>query len=225
MSKGILGVGCSFTWGEGLYFYSELDNLPFKENHEFINSEVTQAMRSYKDKYRYLNLLSSALDTWYHSGAKNGGSQWLSNEYLKGGLFEDGYSYTDFKLLIYQFTLPERNFDRYETLDNQIIETDKILKKIENTGVKVITMCWDYQIPMFSEAYKKLFKHRHLDITYNGETRPYFHFLTKNDEYNLSIRSDFYKKGYQKNDEHWNKKGHKVISDLIIDKLKKDNFI
>ena len=181
MSKGILGVGCSFTWGEGLYFYSELDNLPFKENHEFINSEVTQAMRSYKDKYRYLNLLSSALDTWYHSGAKNGGSQWLSNEYLKGGLFEDGYSYTDFKLLIYQFTLPERNFDRYETLDNQIIETDKILKKIENTGVKVITMCWDYQIPMFSEAYKKLFKHRHLDITYNGETRPYFHFLTKFD--------------------------------------------
>ena len=43
MSKGILGVGCSFTWGEGLYFYSKLKNLPFKENHEFINSEITSA--------------------------------------------------------------------------------------------------------------------------------------------------------------------------------------
>lgn len=225
MSKGILGVGCSYTWGEGLYFYSDLDNLPFKENHEFINSEVTQSMRSYKNKYRYLNLLSNELDTWYHTGAQNGGSQWMSNQYLEGGLFDNGYVYSDFNLLIYQFTHHERNFDKYKSLDDQIIQTDKILKKFEDKNIKVITFCWDFEIPMFSDSYKSLFKHRHMDITYQGETNPYFHFLTHNDDYNLSIRSDFYKNGYQKNDEHWNKKGHRVIADLIVDKLKKDNFI
>ena len=35
MEKGIACLGCSYTWGEGLYFYSELEDLPFKEKHGF----------------------------------------------------------------------------------------------------------------------------------------------------------------------------------------------
>ena len=35
MSKGVVGIGDSFTWGEGLYFYSGLDELPIKPKHEF----------------------------------------------------------------------------------------------------------------------------------------------------------------------------------------------
>ena len=38
--KGILFGGCSFTWGQGLYHYSNLSNLPAtSENHSF-NSRV-----------------------------------------------------------------------------------------------------------------------------------------------------------------------------------------
>ena len=53
MSKGIFGLGCSFMWGEGLYFYSNLDNLPFNEYHNYDFSKITNGMIQYKNKYRF----------------------------------------------------------------------------------------------------------------------------------------------------------------------------
>ena len=237
MSKGVLGVGCSFTWGEGLYFYSDLENLPFKENHEFIPSEITAAMRSYKDKHRYIQLVSDELNTWCHTNNGNGGSNWMSNMFLQDILDEsqkcsvrgtnryddtlklENYKVTDFDLLIYQFTNPQRNYHKYDGFEDAVIQTDKILRKFEDNGVKVLTISWDWEIPINSDNYKELFKHRHVDITYNGTTHPYFHFLTHDDNYNLSIRSDFYKQGLQKNDEHLNKRGHFVIKENIMNNL------
>ena len=35
--KGIVFTGDSFTWGQGLYFYSNLDDIYYPKNCEFMN--------------------------------------------------------------------------------------------------------------------------------------------------------------------------------------------
>ena len=105
MSKGILGIGCSFTWGESLYYYADLDNLPVTEYHSFDNSKVNLSMRAYKDKQRYLRRVADYYDTWDLVLSENGGnnedtfihSTWNS-------VLNKKISITDFKLVIWQIT-------------------------------------------------------------------------------------------------------------------------
>lgn len=46
--KGILFGGCSFTWGQGLYFYSDLPNLynPSKLLHQIISNDIIQSIEN-----------------------------------------------------------------------------------------------------------------------------------------------------------------------------------
>ena len=37
--KGIIFGGCSFTWGQGLYFYSDLVDLKYPKSHYVFNGE------------------------------------------------------------------------------------------------------------------------------------------------------------------------------------------
>ena len=224
MSKGILGIGCSYTWGEGLYFYSKLDNLPFRENHVFEPSKVTPPMLKYKDKHKFVNLVAEYYNTWYWTEMGNGGTNlqfvnYLEHEFTNRDLF----SYNDFSLVIFQFTHCTRDMQSGFDIDTQIEKVDKICKEIEKNNVKVLTLCWDEEIPN-SILYKKLFNKRHIDITIDNVTKPAFDYFIWNDKYNITVASDFKSKNLQKNDLHFNHKGHNVISDLIIKKLKQDNF-
>jgi len=64
MSKGVLGLGCSYTWGEGLYYYSDLDDLPFRKKHTYDPKDIRKSMELFKDKHRYLQKVADYLDTW-----------------------------------------------------------------------------------------------------------------------------------------------------------------
>ena len=226
MSKGVLGIGCSYTWGEGLYYYSDLDNLPFKEKHEFDPHTVTPAMMLYKDNHKFIKLVADYLNTWWWTNRGNGGTNesaikfYLEDEFTNKDLFK----INDFQLIVFQFTHVGRSIFDGIDMETQIKMVDEKLKEFENSGVKVITFCWDEEIPN-SDIYKQLFKNRHIDITIDGEFKPGFDYFVWNDKFNITIQSDFLSKGYQKNDLHFNLKGHRIIADLIINKLKKDNFI
>jgi len=114
MSKGILGIGCSFTWGESLYYYSDLENLPITEYHNFVDSEVNLSMRAYKDRHRYVRKLADYYDTWELVLSHNGGSNvnsfidnvWKSILYKKVDI-------SDFKLIVWQITGWDREITRY----------------------------------------------------------------------------------------------------------------
>ena len=227
MSKGVLGLGDSYTWGEGLYFYSDLDNLPFSENHCFEDSEVTSAMRLYKDRHKYLALVANYLDTWFWNDEGNGGSQYSQIDYVRNHLTrKDGFNYSDFKLVIFQFTQFQRDIEKYHKTDidlalqYQIEDVDKLLKEFESLGIPTITISWCRFISEHP-LYQKLFEKRHTDITYNGESYSSFAPLVWNDYHGLTVKSDFAEKGLQKNDEHFNKKGNRVIADSIISKIEK----
>ena len=225
MSKGILGVGCSFTWGEGLYYYSDLDNLPFKENHEFNPSEVTPAMMLYKDNNKFIKIVADYLNTWWWTNRGNGGTNvsaikwYLDDEFINKDLFK----INDFKLMIFQFTHAGRSTFDGVSIEEQINMVDKKCKQFENQGVKVVSFCWDEDIPS-ETLYQSLFKDRHIDISMDGITKPGFDYFVWNDSFNLTIASDFKEQNIQKNDLHFNHNGHRLIADLIIKKLKSDNF-
>lgn len=225
MSKGILGIGCSYTWGEGLYYYSELDNLPLKPSHEFNPSEVTPAMMLYKDNNKFIKLVADYLNTWWWTNRGNGGTNVSAIKFYLDDAFinKDLFKINDFKLMIFQFTHYGRSaFDGVD-IEEQINLVNDKCNEFENNGVKVISFCWDEDIPKHT-LYKKLFKNRHIDITINNITKEGFDYFVWNDEFNITVQSDFIDNGFQKNDLHFNKKGHRLIADLIIDKLEEDNF-
>lgn len=109
MSKGILGIGCSFTWGESLYYYSDLENLPVTEYHEFDNSLLNLSMLAYKDKQRYLRRVADYYDTWELVLSKNGGNNQDTFIHTTWNhIIHDEVNITDFKLVIWQITSWER---------------------------------------------------------------------------------------------------------------------
>jgi len=236
MSKGVLGIGCSYTWGEGLYFYSNLEGLPFSENHYFNHRTVTPAMEAFKDKHKFISLIADYYNTWGFTNPGNGGDHktlldWGSQLIEKYNRFKK----TDFDLLIFQFTARERDFLKFDlSIENIIEQVNHLLLDYENLGIKVVSISWDPEIPEH-DLYEKYFKHRHVDIHLGSRTFKSFYNLTKdlevdgdplqnNESYNFTISSDFEKYGFQKNDEHFNLHGHRVVADSIIKKLDEDNF-
>ena len=120
--KGILFGGCSFTWGQGLYFYSDLPNLPFEaQNYGFDPKEISEPMLRYKNSIRYPRLVSSYFETFEvlkdDVGVLlgNGGSEDESFEYFDY-LFnvEKKYKYSDFSYIILQLSNIWRNDFHFE---------------------------------------------------------------------------------------------------------------
>lgn len=224
MSKGILGLGCSFTWGEGLYYYSDLEGLPFGKNHKFVFEDVKPAMIQYKNMHRFIQLVANHYKTWSWANRGNGGTNFSICDYVDEDFTEqDEFKFSDFKLVIFQFTHFGR--DSYEgiSIDEQITRADLICSDFEREGIKVVSICWDEEIPS-QDLYRKRFKNRHIDISLDGVTKPGFDYFIWNDKYNITVASDFKEKKLQQNDLHFNHNGHQLIADLIIKKLEKDDF-
>lgn len=239
VTKGVLGIGCSFTWGEGLYFYSNLANTPpLKEKHEFDGTQVlTESHIQFKNKNRFLRIVADNYGMWDISNIGNGGSNVRNiKDYVEGVLINsNGINITDFGLVIYQFTSPDRDFiNQYRTkegwlkgdpmpIEDQIEFVNTAITDWESKGVKVVTLSWYDEFPNHP-LYQKYFKNRHVNIEVDGDTHTSFEYFLHKDKYNVTISSDFKEKGFQKNDIHFNPNGHRCIADSIIKKLKNDNW-
>ena len=63
--KGILFGGCSFTWGQGLYYYSNLNRLPILENDYTYHPElIKESHLRFKDSIRYPRLVANNFNTF-----------------------------------------------------------------------------------------------------------------------------------------------------------------
>lgn len=227
----VLGLGCSFTWGEGLYFYSGLPNLPFGETHNFQGiPSLSNSHIKFKDKHRYLKLVANYYGLQEVSNVGNGGSNVRNITD-----FAELFTITDFSLIIIQLTSPDRDFinqrrtnDGHLTgdpmpIEDQIEFINKNVKDWEKNNIKVVTFSWYPEFPN-NQLYQTYFKHNHVDIEVDGVVKNSFEYFLQNDKYNVTISSDFKSKGLQKNDLHFNLKGHQCIANSILKKLKKDNW-
>ena len=248
MQKGIIFLGCSHTWGEGLYFYSGLDGLPFTETHSYDASKIRSVFHDYRKKYRYTRLLSDNLDTWeYTSDIGNGGTNITHFNYVIQENMKHGHiKYNDFGLFVWQLTDPvrdipgghdrlekETNDDFYQSeIKNHLFFIERIVRRWESKGVKVLLLGYldDYiNHPSCSEYIKNRwvyleFQNIKYSCIYSMLTE---HPIKSENGINippLSLHDDFSSMGYQKNDIHPNKLGHTIICNSILKKLKEDNF-
>lgn len=130
--KGILFGGCSFTWGQGLYFYSNLPNLynPVHE-YEFRHNMVTPAQIKFKNTLYYPRLVANHFNTFEVVKKENGGSEDETFKFFNS-IFEnrndiisknnDKYTYDDFDYIVIQLSELYRNKFNFKINDVEFSE-------------------------------------------------------------------------------------------------------
>lgn len=117
--KGLLFGGCSFTWGQGLYFYSDLPKLHNPKKYNYDAHLVTQAQRRFKDTIRYPRLVANHFNTFESFKKQNGGSEDETFMFFKKiftppnnhneHLTDESHDYDDFSYIIIQLSQIFRN--------------------------------------------------------------------------------------------------------------------
>jgi hypothetical protein len=134
--KGIAFAGCSFTWGQGLYYYSNMSTLKEPLPDHYDESLVTTAHLKFMESIRFPRLVSNNFKTFEIVHPGNGGSDKTICEYWKwcfGYNSTPVYHFDEFGYLIYQLTQPERvafkfhNGEIYVT--NERIDDTKLYHK------------------------------------------------------------------------------------------------
>jgi len=102
--NGIIFAGDSFTWGQGLYFYSELPNqiqIPLLGH--YIKEYVTESHKNFKNTKRFARLVANHFETFELVKIDNGGSDQQSLDFIDD-IFKSGYTYKDISYVIFQTT-------------------------------------------------------------------------------------------------------------------------
>lgn len=74
ITKGIIFAGCSFTWGQGLYYYSNLETLQEPPPNYFYEHYVTPAHYDFMKSVRYPRIVANRFSTFELVQPWNGGS-------------------------------------------------------------------------------------------------------------------------------------------------------
>jgi hypothetical protein len=72
--KGIMFVGCSFTWGQGLYYYSNMPTLKEPLPDHYDSMLVSEPHMEFMKTLRYPRLVASHFNTFELVAPENGGS-------------------------------------------------------------------------------------------------------------------------------------------------------
>lgn len=143
--KGILFGGCSFTWGQGLYFYSELNRLIYPINeYTYNNSVVNDAHMKFRDTLRYPRLVANHFKTFEVFKNENGGCEdetfdffqtiftFKDNRGANSHLSTERYEYDDFDYIVIQLSQLWRNKFYFE--DDGVIEHASVWPGSKNVG-------------------------------------------------------------------------------------------
>ena len=109
--KGILFGGCSFTWGQGLYFYSDLNRLVYPINeYTYNDNSVNDAHRKYRDTLRYPRLVANHFNTFEITKDSNGGREEDSFDFLNNIFnINETHKFEEIEYIILQTSIPTRN--------------------------------------------------------------------------------------------------------------------
>jgi hypothetical protein len=111
--KSIIFGGCSFTWGEGLYYYSDFNNLIVQNEGQFDHQFLTDAHLRYKDTLRFPRLVANHFNTIEIVKSTNGGSDLSTIEFVNQVLGEGEnnvkYTINEIDYIIFQTSQIVRN--------------------------------------------------------------------------------------------------------------------
>lgn len=156
--------GCSFTWGQGLYFYSDLPNLynP-KSIYRFESDKITTAQLKFKDTLRFPRLVANHFNTFEVVKEINGGSEDISFEFFNS-IFSNKkdiistnnkYTYDDFDYLIIQLSSIIRNKFYFNINGIEISRPFQNLSNVDENDILTYMKINDYT---FDDCYNQFLK-------------------------------------------------------------------
>ena len=149
--KGMVFAGCSFTWGQGLYFYSNLPTLVEPKPHHYDHTLVKETHMAYMRSVRHPRLVANHFNTYEITQPFNGGSHDSILSWWKASFSKDPnwnlestftvpkIDYSDISHLIFQCTQPHRCWIMLKNKDNQpyqITFTDSYLPQYRDDLTK-----------------------------------------------------------------------------------------
>jgi hypothetical protein len=132
--KGMIFGGCSFTWGQGLWFYSDLENMYYPETpFNFDISKINDAELNFKNSLRYSRLVANYFGGFDIQKLGNGGSEDTTFQFIDQ-LFT-GSSRTDISI------------ERFEPndIDYIIVQTSQVYRNrfhFELDGEEQFAIIW-----------------------------------------------------------------------------------
>lgn len=123
VTKGILFAGCSFTWGQGLYYYSNMSTLKEPPPDAYNASLVKDAHNDFRKTLYYPRLVANHFNTFEVVKIENGGSEVTSFDYMKcafglmgriNNYIMSEYSFDEIEYIIFQTSQPQRNTYCYD---------------------------------------------------------------------------------------------------------------
>jgi hypothetical protein len=118
--KGIIFAGCSFTWGQGLYYYSDMKTLVDQRGSSFDQKLIRPAHLKYMQAFRFPRLVSDHFKTFEIVKRNNGGSDdsaisFINNILFDSGHMEDGaFDPSEISHIIFQSSKVQRNKFEFE---------------------------------------------------------------------------------------------------------------
>jgi hypothetical protein len=121
--KGLIFAGCSFTWGQGLYYYSGFDTLLEPDPDCYDAKLVTDAHKKYMETLRYPRLVANRFKTFEVVSKQNGGSEETSVHFINSAfnptnkfdfLIDQTYSFSEIEYVIIQTSQANRNAFHFE---------------------------------------------------------------------------------------------------------------
>jgi hypothetical protein len=121
--KGMIFAGCSFTWGQGLWFYSDLQNMYYPDTpFKFDVSRVKDPELKYKDKFRFSKIVADHFETFDVQKIGNGGSEDTSFSFIdqlfiggsRSDITTEKMQYNDVDYIILQTSQIYRNRFEFE---------------------------------------------------------------------------------------------------------------
>lgn len=116
-TKGMIFAGCSFTWGQGLYYYSNLPSVQDAHKNTWLPSIVTFSQIEYMKTIRFPRLVANHFNTFELCQPFNGGSNETIMDFWNKSFADTPtyakyinsteppqYFYDDFEYIIFQLT-------------------------------------------------------------------------------------------------------------------------
>lgn len=120
-------AGCSITWGQGLYFYSEIESLIYpKWDSSFSISNITEFQIKFMESKRFPRIVANYFESAEFVNNKNGGCDKSNITHWSDIIGNQRhYPFSDFSHFIFQFTHPLRSFTTFihEGKEYKIIPT------------------------------------------------------------------------------------------------------
>jgi hypothetical protein len=264
--KGLIFAGCSFTWGQGLYYYSGFDTLVEPAPDCYDAKLVTDAHKKYMETLRYPRLVANHFKTFEVVSKQNGGSEETSVHFINSAfnpinkfdfLIDQTFSFSEIEYVIIQTSQPNRNSFYFEykgeecqflihekstkskfyewlieerkiTIDewfedhkkNYFEKISSLMRFLESNGIKTKILCWeeDYLDLIRSDVF---IYNRFIPIEYREENFDSIRkMMTKHPH--LTINSDYDNFSDPPKDHHPSKECHEVISEAVINSIRKD---